>query len=103
MPDIWTDVFARCWIEPRDIAIAVEHCGEAWPGEGCADYARWADALAELLSTRVNYTGTVYPGHIRQDYWRAVSLCTAALALAGHGLTLDALLDEQAEAKRRVA
>lgn len=103
MPDIWTDVFARCWIEPRDVAIAAEQCGEAWPGSDCADYAQWADALAELLRTRANYTGTVYPGHIRQAYWRAVALCTAALALADHGLTLDALLAEQAEAKRRAA
>lgn len=103
MPDIWTDVFARCWIEPRDIAIAAEQCGEAWPGADCADYARWADALAELLRARANFTWDLHPAHIRQDYWRAVALCTAALALAGHGLTLSELMADQAEATRRAA
>lgn len=97
MPALWTDVFGRCWIEPRDIDIAAEQCGEAWPGSDCADHEQWAAALAELLRVRANYQGSAYPGHIRQAYWRAVALCCAALALADHGLTLDELMAERRE------
>lgn len=101
MSDIWRGVFGRCWIEPRDLDIAAEECGEAWPGTDCADWKQWAEALATMLSRRAGYlSDDALPGHVRQAYWRAVGVCIAAHALADHGITLAALMAEQAEMKR---